>query len=629
MYRKGTSFVFQNFNMLKKLFFFWLMPTYLYSQQTTTLETVMIEESRMQMPFSKNVRNIQLITKEDIAHLPARTLNEVLSYAAGVDLRQRGPFGTQADISIDGGSFEQTLILLNGVKISDPQTGHHSMNIPVPLDAIERIEILKGPAARIYGINALTGAINIVTKTPTSNNVLVNVYGGSSFKQKEENDGSGIYGGWGAQVTAQIAKNKSSHLITGSRDDYNGQRYNSSFENNKVFYQGRVQLNDKNRLELLGGYTSNHFGANGFYASPIDRESFEIVKTSIFSISSHHQLNDKIKFTARISDRYNEDDYRFYRHDLNTARSQHYNNVLAGEIHGSLQTNIGTFGVGIETRFESINSSNIGSHTRNNQGVYAEYKTSFDEKLLMNIGTYINYNSQFGWQVFPGIDMSYFIHSNWKLGLNIGSSQRIPTYTDLYLNQGAANIGNPNLKSENAINYEMNIRRQVRRSNFQVGYFYRNISSFIDWIREMSSQPYQPFNLGDFKVHGFNIQYGYRNEYTPGKMFAYKVSYNYLSPQELVFPAGFNSKYKIESLKHQLIGLLKHSSMHWDFSINNRFIKREIGEGYYIMDLRASYKFKEISLYTDIMNLFDQTYIETAAVPMPGRWFTVGFMKRF
>ncbi|RZK67357.1 MAG: TonB-dependent receptor, partial [Pedobacter sp.] len=160
-----------------------LTSTIAFAQQNNTkLKEIVISENRLQTPFSKQARNIQLITKEQIAEMPVKSINEVLSFIAGADVRQRGPFGTQADISIDGGSFEQTLILLNGVKISDVQTAHHSMNIPVPLSAIERIEVLKGPAARVYGINALTGAINIVTKTSKQSAIDVNVQAGSSFE---------------------------------------------------------------------------------------------------------------------------------------------------------------------------------------------------------------------------------------------------------------------------------------------------------------------------------------------------------------------------------------------------------------------------------------------------------------
>lgn len=88
---------------------------------------MIINQNRLQIPFTKQTRNIQIITQEDIKRLPARSVNELLAYINGVDIRQRGPFGSQADVNIDGGSFEQTLILLNGAKISDPQTAHHSL----------------------------------------------------------------------------------------------------------------------------------------------------------------------------------------------------------------------------------------------------------------------------------------------------------------------------------------------------------------------------------------------------------------------------------------------------------------------------------------------------------------------
>src|SRR5690554_309357 len=156
-------------------------PTAEPDSAAIALHEVLVTENRMLIPFNRLNRNVQLLGREQIEALPARSINELLSYATGVDIRQRGPFGTQADLSIDGGTFEQTLVLVNGMKILDPQTGHNSLNLPIPTDAIERIEIIRGPAARIYGINSLTGAINIVTKKPESDGLATHLFGGSSF----------------------------------------------------------------------------------------------------------------------------------------------------------------------------------------------------------------------------------------------------------------------------------------------------------------------------------------------------------------------------------------------------------------------------------------------------------------
>src|SRR5690606_35063350 len=150
------------------------------------LDEVIINENRLQIPFAKQNRNIYILDKAQIQQLPVQSVNELLSYISGVDVRSRGPWGSQSDISIDGGSFEQTTILVNGVKMNDPQTGHNSMNLPIPVSAIERIEVLRGSAARIFGVNSLTGAINIVTVKPDKSEIALQVDAGTNFKDSEE-----------------------------------------------------------------------------------------------------------------------------------------------------------------------------------------------------------------------------------------------------------------------------------------------------------------------------------------------------------------------------------------------------------------------------------------------------------
>src|SRR5690554_3418175 len=278
-----------------------LSATYAYSQEDTTVfKEVFIQGNRIDIPVNQSTRNIDILTAEEIKRLPVRTINELLSHVGGVDVRQRGPFGNQADISIDGGSFEQTLVLINGVKLLDAQTAHNMMNIFIPLDAIERIEILRGPAARVYGINALTGAINIVTKSSSESFISVNTYAGSSFQEKEAGDGDGIYGGGGIQLTGNFNTKKQNHLIALSQDLYNGQRYNTAQSNTRLFYSGKHKINDQNSLQWMGGYTYNDFGANGFYAAPGDINSNEVVETALLSLSSTHQFG-RFMISPRIS----------------------------------------------------------------------------------------------------------------------------------------------------------------------------------------------------------------------------------------------------------------------------------------------------------------------------------------
>lgn len=586
------------------------------------LEEVVIQGSRIQVPFNQSARDIQVITQQQIEALPAKSLNEVLSYIGGVDIRQRGPFGTQTDISIDGGTSEQTLVLINGVKMIDAQTAHNMMNIPVPLTAIERIEVLRGAAARIYGINSLTGAINIVTKKEKHSSVTAQLQGGSSFKNKEEGDGSGIYGGASAEITGIYGDEKQSQLFSFSQSDYNGQRYNSAAKNTRLFYNGKYDFDGNNSLRAIAGYANSRFGANGFYAAPGDVDSEEIVNSSVFSISSKHRFG-KFTLSPRISDRYGEDDYRYFKDDLGTARSKHYTNALMLELNSTLRTGIGTFGFGWESRLEKINSSNIGQHKRDNHGAYTELKSGLGEKLRTTMGIYANYNTDFGWQLYPGLDVAYLIDEYWKASANIGSGQRIPSFSDLYLDQAPGNVGNPEIQPENAWNYEGDIQYNQRNLHLKAGYFYRHISDFIDWVRTDENQPYSPVNFGENKMHGVFGRVQQDFELGTKHSFGYKISFNYLHPT-LETSAENQSKYILESLKHQFITGIHYQISDFSAQIQNRWLKRELANAYNVTDIRLNYQLKDFLVFTEVTNLFDAEYKEAGAVPMPTRWFGLG-----
>ncbi|MGK6351078.1 TonB-dependent receptor plug domain-containing protein [Parapedobacter sp. DT-150] len=590
-----------------------------------SLGEVVITENRLQLPFAKQNRNIQIIDRAQIDALPARSLNELLSHVAGVDLRQRGPFGSQADVAIDGGSFEQTLILVNGVKVLDAQTAHNSLNLPIPTDAIERIEIIRGPAARIYGINSLTGAINIVTRTPDASGLSAHAYAGSGFKSDTAANGARFHGR-GIQMGGSIVGPRHRQSLYGSHESGNGYRYNTAFRNHKVFYQGEVQTHGEDALSLMGGYVSSDFGANGFYAAPGDKESREIVQTVLAAIGYRSRLTERLSLSPRVSYRYGYDDYRYFRHDLSRARSQHRGHAINTEINSTLQTAAGDFGIGLEMRQEIIRSSNIGNHDRSNYGIYAEFKTEQIDRLLLNAGAYVNYNSDYGWQVFPGIDLGYEVSERWKLVAHTGTGQRIPSFTDLYLDQRPGNIGNPVLQSEQAWHAEGGVKYAGPRLFAHAGYFYRNVNDFIDWVRTSPDDPWQPHNFQRNRTQGLTFSGNYRILHRagqPGLMAG--LSYTWLSPRfEDSREAGYLSKYVIESLRHQLAANLQLTTGRFSATVAARVNERFSYRRYVVSDLRMAYRFNPVDVYLDVQNIFDVTYIEAAAVPMPGRWFSLG-----
>ena len=162
-------------------------------------------------------RIIQIITKEQINNLPVRSLNELLEYTMNADVRKRGADEVQADISLRGGSVEQTLILLNGVRINDPQTGHHNLDIPVELSQVARIEILEGSGARQYGANAFCGVINIVTDQPGKNFLRLDLMGG-------------MYGLYDGALSGGYATKSSTGFISLSNKKCSGYTRNTDYD---------------------------------------------------------------------------------------------------------------------------------------------------------------------------------------------------------------------------------------------------------------------------------------------------------------------------------------------------------------------------------------------------------------
>ena len=134
-----------------------------------------------EIPLELTGTNTQIISSKEIEKLPVQTTSELLSYVIGVDLRQRGASGVQADLGIQGSGFDQVLVLINGVRMSDAQTGHHMLNLPIPIEAIDRVEVIKGANARRYGLNAMAGVVNFITKKSQESTIVINSFDGTSF----------------------------------------------------------------------------------------------------------------------------------------------------------------------------------------------------------------------------------------------------------------------------------------------------------------------------------------------------------------------------------------------------------------------------------------------------------------
>jgi vitamin B12 transporter len=234
-----------------------LLPLQVLSQADTTitknldLEEVIISAQRAPIIYSQLSRHVTTINEDEIQLMPVSSLDEILENFSGIDVRQRGANGIQSDISIRGGSFDQNLILLNGVNISDPQTGHHSLNLPIDLNSIERIEILEGPGSRVFGPNAFSGAINIITNQSDKN------YTKAGFT-------AGDFGLFSGNLVSSIKLKKTKQFISFSKSRSNGYIKNTDYEQNNIFYNLNYG-SDIGKIDFQIGYTDKEFGANSFY----------------------------------------------------------------------------------------------------------------------------------------------------------------------------------------------------------------------------------------------------------------------------------------------------------------------------------------------------------------------------
>lgn len=610
------------------LFIFYCYRSFAISDstsQTITYKSIDVQSDRLLLPFEENNRNILVIDKKTIESLPASSLSEILAYCNGIDIRQRGPNGVQSDVSINGGTFDQTLMLINGVKIIDPQTGHHLLNLPIPLSCIERIEILKGASARRYGINAINGAINIITKKNIDNNtLLLEVSGGSNFKK--DTSTNELYNSYSLGLTTNFKINKSNNILSVSKHSGNGYRHNTAYDNHKILFQTNTQLSHSDQLNILTGYINNKFGANSFYAAPADKDAFEKVETFI-GIAEYSRVINKLIISPKLSYRYNYDDYIFIRQKPEVYENNHYSHSTNFELNNSYQFNNSIFALGLEFRNEKLKSNNLGDRNRNNVGVNVEHRINFfGNKLNVISGIYINHNNIYGTKALPGIDIGYQINNSLNVYANWGAGQRIPTYTDLYYD-GPANIGNDQLRPEESYTQEIGFKlsRKIVKSNLTL--FNRKINHFIDWTKVNSADAWQASNFNSISTNGLSLDNNFVLS-TSDKKWAInsiRLSYTRLNSTIEVDSAIQYSRYTIENLRDQLILQLNFNlAKNTTFSISHRYQNRVNYKDYNLVDFRFGYKWNKLLFKLDGVNIFDEKFEEVAAVPMAGRWWDLG-----
>ena len=469
---------------------------FLFSQQKNAdqvLDEVVVSSTKINLPFSKNFRTIEIISSEQIALSAATNVSDLLQQTIGIDIRKRGVSGNQGDLYIRGGGFDQTLLLIDGMKMDDAQTGHHTLNMILPLYLIERIEIIKGPAARIFGQNAFNGAINIVTKEVKTETRKADVV------LRELSFGS--YGQKNLALSSSIIKEKIKSIVSFTTNRSDGYRHNTDYINNNYFSKTSF-ITKTSPVDLISSFSYRKFGANGFYASPLATEQYEETQASLLGVSTVIKSENLI-IKPRLYWKRGQDEYIYIRDNPSIYRNLHKTNKISAELSGSYFTKLGTTGFGLDLSTVSITSNNLGEHSRTTVNFFVDHTFEmFDKKLSMSPGIAISHFSDLSFHSFPGIDIGYHLNSKVKLYSNIGKTYRIPTYTDLFYSSNTT-IGNENLIPEQATSTEFGFKYNTSKLDFSTTIFSRKAKNIIDYVKKNENDLWKATNIGFLNTTGF------------------------------------------------------------------------------------------------------------------------------
>ncbi|AJR02745.1 TonB-dependent receptor plug domain-containing protein [Siansivirga zeaxanthinifaciens] len=582
-------------------------------QDTTALGEVLINSTRINLPFKENSRTIDIITSEDIKNSATNNLADLLQQVAGVDIRRRGTAGSQADLYIRGGSFDQTLLLIDGIKMDDAQTGHHTLNAALPIEVIERVEIIKGPAARVFGQNAFTGAINIVTKKDLKNTVSANLETGS-------------FGQLNGSVTVGTDLENSSHMVHIGKLTSAGYRNNSDYENSNYFIKSVFNKNAQ-PIEMIATFLDRNFGAENFYTTNPTFNEYEETQNSLIAFTTEFN-NTSLKIKPRVYWKRNQDLFLLRRNNPSFYRNLHITDKMGAEVNASYTSSAGITGFGIDVSKIYIRSNNLGNRNRFMTNLFLEHRFKLlNDKLDITPGIAVTYFSDFKFHAFPGIDVGYKLTDNFKLYGNAGYTYRIPTYTDLYYSDPAT-VGNANLKPEEALSGELGGKYLSQKFTGSFAVFYRDASKLIDYVKDVEADPFMATNLRDLYTKGLEVNTGYNFKINNLNQ---NISLGYTFIEDEVGDLNLNfSRYSINSLKHHFTSRLSSQLVkNLNFNVIYKHAERTSGLSYNVWDTSLILNLKQFEFTATASNIFNEDYIEQGIIPMPPSNMLFGLRYNF
>lgn len=607
-------------------------------QKEVKLGEVVVNGAWAPLAEQKPAMIVSVTTADDIQRAAAESVNDVLKSATGVDVRQRGGFGVQTDISINGGTFDQTVILLNGINISNPQTGHNAADFPVSLSDIQRIEVLEGASARVFGNPAFSGAINIVTKSKERSNAFATVEGGSFGT---------VSGEAGVTLNSRTTNNRLGGGI--SRSD--GGTKNSGFIKRRLFYQGNLSTRHADMMWQTG-VTSQDYGASTFYSAKFDNQ-YEETRRYLASVNADIKPFGDRRFvlSPAIYGHRSYDHFQLTRGKTGADNGENYHrmDVYGATLNARLSWAAGQTTAGAGIRREHILSTAYGdlldgerqhgisgsTRSYDHEGkrtctdLFIEHYISLGSfRLSAGVTADRNTGLDNSFRLYPGVDASYRPDKHWTIFASWNKAMRIPTYTELYANS-AAQKGSTALKPERNTTMKAGVR-YIRPEWEATAYVTRNHGrELIDWVYESKeSTKYEAMNIGKVDNTGVACDLTVRPDLLTGcPIFTrLKVGYGYISQKHTSERDIYRSLYALDYLRHKLSVQLDHRiwsrlTAHWSM----RWQQRMNGyHPYAKLDAKLSWTAERYDIYLKADNITNHRYYDIGSVLQPGIWVMAG-----
>ena len=608
--------------------------------QSESLDSVKVTATRVPVALHSSARIVTLLDSMTIASAPAETVNDLLKYALGVDVRQRGAMGMQTDISIRGGTYNQVAVLLDGVNITDPQTGHNSFDFPVNICDIERIEVLEGPAARVYGTSSLLGAVNIVTRKTTGDEATASLEGGS-------------FGSFGATASAGFRHRGGFNSVSAgyqrsdgfSRNAAGG--LNNDFRAIKAFWHGLHDFG-KRDLSWQAGVSGKDFGSSTFYSPKYD-DQFEHTLKTFLSVKSEGK--GALHFTPALYWNHGEDRFELFRNAPEKYPfNYHKTNVAGATFNFKVESRLGQTAFGAEARHERIVSTNLGEKLAEPKGVYVcgLARTAFNlflehhivlGRLSASAGLTSVYNTgnQEGILLFPGFDASFRLSDGVRLYASYNTSYRMPTFTDLYYSVGG-HRADPDLKSEKLHALEGGLKYLGRGVRAVTTVYYNRGYDMIDWIMDTSAgvdAPWTSMNHTRLNTFGqeVNVRLTLPDLLGAPDFFVRSLSVGYThQSQDKPLETHLRSLYSLEYIRNKVVAQADFKFDNLSMDLSWRYVDRntssELLTPYSLLDAKVSYDFPQMNVYLRVNNLLNRTWYDFGDIPQPGLWLMAGISCR-